>query len=610
MVKTAIPGLSEEKIHQEVSDAIYKRGLHYFNKGSVTDISQSHHSIKATVEGSRYDPYHVKIKFDSLGIQSCDCTCPFDDYEWCKHIVAVLLCCLHSSTKIVKKNNISQQLKTLSKDKLCELVEHLIEQDFFLEKKAQLLIDQPDIQNQKSSPRNSMQKQKTTLSPEPYTKEAKHLIRSIDGMRSSDAYWHVPVVIRGLEGIVQKAQQFTENKDGNNAIIILNALTKVYVKDWTLLDGSDGDTGEFFSTLDDAWCEAVLSAELSQDERKSFLKTLKKWQKEIDDYGIDEPFVKTQIALEHYWDHPELQKTLKGDEHQNRKNHEDDVENDCFYSVNSVTKTRIIILKRQQRFEEAMNLALANGLVADSCILMIEQKKIDKAMEYAKKYLKNPQEAFSVAQSLREYDAIEEAISLAELGLDLSGSKTSLGDWLCDLAEIKGNKPLALKSILLAYEDTPSLKRYEKVLNLVKSNKPAEMKEKLLTLLSCSDHEGRIVDKIDIFLKENMLEEAMKIIDKDNYVDDVLLKKVMKAVMFYKPTWVIEKCIKCAKDIIEPGDAQCYQVAVNWLKQAKNAYENINQKPQWKEYLIALKTKHKAKYKLMTLLNANFGDDV
>ena len=39
-----------------------------------------------------------------------------------------------------------------------------------------------------------------------------------------------------------------------------------------------------------AWAEALLSADLSLQERKSWAKRLAKWQEGLDDYGVDDAF--------------------------------------------------------------------------------------------------------------------------------------------------------------------------------------------------------------------------------------------------------------------------------------------------------------------------------
>ena len=45
-----------------------------------------------------------------------------------------------------------------------------------------------------------------------------------------------------------------------------------------------------------------------------------------------------------------------------------------------------------------------------------------------------------------------------------------------------------------------------------------------------------------------------------------------------------------------------YEDAARWLRKAKQAYEALGQKAEWRSYLGALREKHSRKYKLMPLL--------
>ena len=484
--QTIIHGLSKEKIQCYAdSDTIYQRGQDYYKNGAVTDIIQSGQEIQAKVEGSQYHPYHVVIQFDKGGIQSCDCDCPYAG-NYCKHTIAVLLTCLHEADKISQNERLAEKLQRLNKPQLGELIEQLAAQDISLHRQIILLTDQRHTDKDKNITL-SQPARKTAVDPKPYAQEAKHLLHSLDRMRASEAYWHVAEVVRSLGSIIDKAQAFTEKNDGNNAIVILTALTKAYVKDWTLLDGSDGDTGDFFDELDDAWCEAILSAELSLLDRKKLLQKMQDWYNEVADYGIDNGFSKAILALKQGWDYPPLVKVLNGEavdtaEWDGEDNEVDgDACGSCYRST--LTNIRIKVLSRQQRFTECLRLAQAKQMVKEACSLMIQDNQIQAAVDYAKAHLKKSNDALLIAQILREQSVIDEAMTVATLGLQLTGSKSDLGDWLSDLAENQAKLSLALQAIIIAFKDQPSLKRYEQALRLAPKTNKHNVKENLLTAL-------------------------------------------------------------------------------------------------------------------------------
>ena len=68
------------------------------------------------------------------------------------------------------------------------------------------------------------------------------------------------------------------------------------MSEWEHLDDSDGEASGFFSDLGQAWAEALLSVDLSRQERKSWAKRLTKWQEGLDDYGVDDAFAVAAAA--------------------------------------------------------------------------------------------------------------------------------------------------------------------------------------------------------------------------------------------------------------------------------------------------------------------------
>src|SRR5206468_2249824 len=133
---------------------------------------------------------------------------------------------------------------------------------------------------------------------------------------------------------------------------LLEAITEAYVADWTNLDDSDGEASGFFQDLGPIWTEALLSVDLSSRERKVWASKLETWQREIDDYGVEEVFEAAHEAALRGWDDPQLQHVLQGT----------DIENDSWDGeVSEVTVARLHILERRGRLQEYLHLARAQG---------------------------------------------------------------------------------------------------------------------------------------------------------------------------------------------------------------------------------------------------------
>ncbi|MBN1142048.1 MAG: SWIM zinc finger domain-containing protein [Deltaproteobacteria bacterium] len=88
MIRKMLQGLTLEDIREWAGRTIYNRGRGYV--GQVSQLSwTSDGTLVAWVSGS--DDYAASVRPDSKGSFDFDCTCPYDHGGPCKHVVAVLL---------------------------------------------------------------------------------------------------------------------------------------------------------------------------------------------------------------------------------------------------------------------------------------------------------------------------------------------------------------------------------------------------------------------------------------------------------------------------------------------------------------------------------------
>ena len=126
-----IPNLTREKIQEHTSGGSFERGQEYLSDGSIRSIKRTdEHTLKAQVQGSDVHPYLVSIKFDEDDIQKVQCTCPYHEGSWCKHIVAVLLKTLRQNEiPVTESVRVRTMLETLDRDEVITLLEKLVEKD-------------------------------------------------------------------------------------------------------------------------------------------------------------------------------------------------------------------------------------------------------------------------------------------------------------------------------------------------------------------------------------------------------------------------------------------------------------------------------------------------
>ena len=101
-----------------------------------------------------------------------------------------------------------------------------------------------------------------------------------------------------------------------------------------------------------------------------------------------------------------------------------------------------------------------------------------------------------------------------------------------------------------------------------------------------------------------MVDDAIEAVRSDHYYRSELVHRVMQAAVSTHPGWVIETARAQAEPILDQGKADRYEAAVRWLAQAKAAYVQAGQLPEWQTYFTQLQSIHSRKRKLMNLFKA------
>lgn len=589
----AIPKLTKAFIREHATSQSYQRGESYYQGGAVSALIQRGNTLNAEVEGSEYQPYRISISFDQGGITAANCSCPYDWGGWCKHIVATLLACANEPKSIEERPALDEMLAPLSREQLLALLQKLI-------------IEQPEIVDaidseltrlraKSQSGRAKRSARQTSVDPRPFQRQVQHILRGVESYRDDEP------ALAQIRSLVEKAQGFTEQGDGNNALIILSAIIDAYVKDWMNLDGSDGGSGDFFDELDEALTEAALSAQLSAQDRKEWHKQIRSWQKEIDDYGIDDAFEMSQAAFEHHWDYAPLVKVLQG-----KITNKGAWQGEAPDYADELAGIRLKILERQQRFQEYLYLAEAESQMEQYFTMLVKVGRAAEAVQESLKYMRSPHEAFALAQALREQGQLAEALRVAEHGLNLKGdegrSSGQLALWTSELAEGMGNSEKALQARVIAFKHNPTLNDYLKAQQLAGKTEWPKLKKKLLAILHRTDNFFAAEEKVEIYLHESMLDEAIATVDGLHSYSSESIQKVMAAVLEKRPDWVIKNACKRAESIMDEGQSKYYGHAIEWLKRAREAYGKRRQEKAWKAYQSQLVHKHAKKHKLREML--------
>ncbi len=585
-----LPRLTEALIRQNATSQSFERGMSYYRNGAVRSVVRRGQEITAEVEGSEYEPYRVRIVFDDAGIRKATCTCPYDWGGWCKHIVATLLTCIHSPETIEERPPLETLLAELDRDKLQALVLELVKSRPELEETVEMYVGTPEDQSETDQTRKSLPR-RTLPDASAFRNQVRRILHSLDHMRRSEAYWHVGEVVGKVSRLVDRAWDFIENGDGRSALVILEAITDEYMKDWVILDDSDGEASGFFMDLGEAWTEALLTADLSPEKRQMWADRLDAWQDELSDYGIEEAFLAARDAVSQEWDTSSAQRDEAAEESPNGEQ--------PIYT-HSLIEARLNVLERQGRYQDYLRLAKAEGRMQRYLTMLAKLGRIQEAITEGLEHMKTTGEALALAEALREQGAVQEALRIAEHGLTLEGGRTTLARWLRDAAIGVGQNERALDAALVAFRERPGLPDYQIIRELAGERWP-ELRAELLDRLRQQDSSPE--DRIAIFLHEGLVDEAIAVVEKEGSFY-WLVEKVIDAAIEARPEWAIRTARQQAESIMNRGKAQHYHHAVRWLEKARSAYRAAGREAEWREYLESLIRTHWRKYKLVPMLEA------
>jgi uncharacterized Zn finger protein len=591
--------IAESLIRQNADNKSFERGRDYARSNSVSDLVWRGQTLRSSVVGNEY--YRVTIGFSGQSkqiVQDATCSCPYDFGGWCKHIVATLLVA-NDQGNIEERPSLAQLLERLNLEQTRKLLDNLVVEN-------PDLIDQVDLQvelltavkptKSKSPKSQSSQNQRPEIDRSPFRRNVRSEIR--DALRSiEEDYIEEDPFIDVIDDEIQKATGFIDAGDSFRAFVVLYATAEELAVHRDDIDDYSDAFSDLVDSLDRAIAEAILWTDFSIEEREKWASELEGTQ---DLLGVE--LEQSFNALLQGWDDPRLLAILAGELDHNLDREIEQLKT-VFCELGYV---RLNVLESQDRFEEYLCFAEILGFLVPYVTMLIQLERLEQAIESAEK-LENHEQAFAIAQKFLEHGSEQEALRTAHKGLQLleEGSSahyaTELAVWTAALAEQLGETKILLNAKIIAFKFNPSLADYHEIRDLT-GDKWNSTKEILLKYLSKSSFYGGGSDaKVDIFLDEGLIDQAIAVVE-GSYCSRELRLRVMQVAAEFNPQWVISKGKAFAEDIINRGKSEYYEDAVKWLEQVKRAYLASKQEEEWRSYRQQLVEVNSKKRKLMEIV--------
>ena len=198
------------------SRQVFDRGLTYFREGRVSNAQIHGLTLLGDIQGSEFRNYRIKIEYDKNNDRLIPkCTCPFDQEEFCKHSITLLLHWIHRREEFLNVDLVLKELRNKSKEELLTLIEESIKMN-------------PDIIFHVSSP------------------NSKTFKKRLQALFSSQIdYYNAHELIEKLEEVRNHAKKLFESNNVQDSFNIVRDIIDLCTKNYGVVDDSGGMLAEF-----------------------------------------------------------------------------------------------------------------------------------------------------------------------------------------------------------------------------------------------------------------------------------------------------------------------------------------------------------------------------
>lgn len=580
-----MPTITESAVRALATPESFLRGKEYYEQDAISNAPIQGNLLTADCAGTSAPFYRVRVELDDAGIRSADCTCPYEYGGFCKHIVALLLHFSHDPKEFATRQAPAEMLAELDRDDLLALVTKLVERDPTLYDFVQAAL---------AKPARAGKSRRKKPDPDVYRRRIRQVLHSLDGMRMSEAYWHVGELASELRGFVETAREFLDHGDADTALAILLTLLEEVGEGIEYIDDSDGQLGGLANELGLPLAEAILSLELSEVERQKLVQRLEELDSQLGDYGIETALPVALRAARYGWNKAPDDETAEDEEDERAEDWQDDGYDDeadeylTFSApLGELVEAKLNVLERQGKVDEYLAMCRQEGRDLRYTLKLCELGRVEEAIKFAAGHLKDAEEALELARKLRELQRTDEAIEIARRGLKLQGSKARLGAWLGPIEESRGEAERAYAAWRAAFAEQPTLDTYETLKRLA----GRAWKERRPGIMAVLKKSGDGQTLAEVYLSEEEWDEAVEVASKRG-VWYAVVATVADGVIEHRPEWVIRASVREAEELIARTQSKYYAHAAEWLARAKKAYARLGRTDDWRAYLEGLKAKY------------------
>ncbi len=403
-------------------------------------------------------------------------------------------------------------------------------------------------------------------------------------------------IFEDFRDMLAQVKVILDAQDPTRALKILEYFISEWAEHWDTLSKFNTAVPEFWTTFESTLVETLLTIDFEEGEQETWSEMLTTWQKAAEGADV-RVFHGAMFVIEEGWEDERLQDAMAGD-----------FEDAGFVwggrrpaYADLVTRARFAVLGRLGEEDAALNLALAEQMLLDYFLMLVQFERFDMIMEEAPYCIEDAQAALRAAKALHQRGQLTLAQQVAELGIKRGGAGIEdLQKWTEGCAEVLQPEQTSAEEALFLFERNPSLAAYEIIRDKTSAKKWPKLKEKLFKRLNREMDRGKA--HAQIYLCEGMIDEAIRVAN-DNVKTPEVVRVVFEGTKETKAPWAIAAAKRQAEEIIDEIRAEEYDDAITWLKDAYDvAKQNKQAHHEFYTYVNSLIAKHRRKHKLLPML--------
>ncbi len=593
--------LTEAMISAGASNESLARGRDYYSKGAIYEAAISENALNAKCRGSYAPHYQLRVEFDNAGVSNASCTCAYENGDYCKHIVALLLAYLNDPASFEPQIAPQYLLSGLNRDQMVELLTALIQKNDDVRNAVERWV--ADLARKSTTAKSTGEVKNTpqhkTVDDAPYRQHIRALIRDACENYNPEYEEEDGELIQELDEIRQVIVDYLNTDQSRNALAIATAVIDEIRKSQNYADFELSELDNFANQLDIPTAEAVLSTELSSAEKQNLQIAIG------DDYH---GYPATSDALEYGWtaidrksEHGNNDADEAGDD-EIIKEHAAIPENTwgtSNYRLEDVNDAQLNVLNRRGENERYLAIALSARRHLRYTQKLIELRRGTEAVQYATQHFKLASEALALAQQLHAIGQVAEAIMIAGNGLQLAQSRAELGRWLAPLAKSHKQDDLALQALIAVFDENPLLPLFQEIKALADKNWDEIRKH----LLEQSARWWLSSEYAAILLYEQEWDAAIAFANSARgRINTQVVSIIADGVMQHRPDWVVEVGKQHAQALIDTVSSSNYPTVAAWLILVKKAYRVLGQGHTWDAYLARIREDYRRRPSLLRAL--------